>query len=365
MNNPFKFGTIVDDSFFTDRKEEQEKVKQILESENHLVLISPRRFGKTSLIHKVVKPMSRPVFILNLQLLTDTEDFASQLLKLIFRKYPLERIKHDISHFRFVPTISTNPMTDGIELSFQPTVDHFVLLEDVFTLIERIGEKGEKPIVVLDEFQEIKSFDKNLDRKLRSILQVQSHVNYVFLGSQESMMQDIFEKKKSAFYHFGYLMRLDRIPYQDFLDFLNTGFETLGTPEQTEAISKQILAFTRCHPYYTQQLAFQVWNQWSHQTTDNLVSNAIGELTKVHDMDYERLWSTFKRTDKKILIGLNMNLGTPTGQLFLRTQGIDSSSTAFSSLKRLRQQGYVIKNENYEMDDPFFAQWIIRHRNIN
>lgn len=365
MNNPFKFGTIVDNSFFTDRKEEQKTVRQIIESENHLVLISPRRFGKTSLIHKVVSRMDRPAFFLNLQLLTDTEDFASQLLKLVFRKYPMERLKHDLSHFHFIPTIATNPMTDGIELSFQPTIDNFILLEDVFTLIEKIGEKGEKPIVVLDEFQEITSFDKNLDRKLRSILQMQSHVNYIFLGSQESMMQDIFEKKKSAFYHFGYLMRLNKIPYDDFLLFLLKGFELLGTPQEAESISKQILAFTKCHPYYTQQLAFQAWNIWGKSSTETVVQQAVSELTQVHDMDYERLWSTFKRTDKKILIGLNMNLGTPTGQQFLRTQGIDSSSTAFSSLKRLRQQGYVIKGENYEMDDPFFAQWIIKHRNIS
>lgn len=52
MNNPFKFGTIVDGEYFTDRVAEQEKVREILASENHLILISPRRFGKTSLVQK-------------------------------------------------------------------------------------------------------------------------------------------------------------------------------------------------------------------------------------------------------------------------------------------------------------------------
>ena len=155
MNNPFKFGTIVDGEYFTDRVAEQEKVREILASENHLILISPRRFGKTSLVQKVTKGLSRPVFQLNLQLVTDTADFAARLLRIVLQD-ALARLKHLITHFRFIPTISTNPMTDGIEVSFQPSMDGFILLEDVFTLIDKLGMKNphKKPIVVLDEFQD-------------------------------------------------------------------------------------------------------------------------------------------------------------------------------------------------------------------
>ena len=165
MNNPFKFGTIVDGEYFTDRVAEQEKVREILASENHLILISPRRFGKTSLVQKVTKGLSRPVFQLNLQLVTGTADFAARLLRIVLQQYSMERLKHLITHFRFIPTISTNPMTDGIEVSFQPSMDGFILLEDVFTLIDKLGMKNphKKPIVVLDEFQEIRTLDKNLD----------------------------------------------------------------------------------------------------------------------------------------------------------------------------------------------------------
>lgn len=83
-------------------------------------------------------------------------------------------------------------------------MDGFILLEDVFTLIDKLGMKNphKKPIVVLDEFQEIRTLDKNLDKKLRSILQTYNHANYIFLGSQESMMQEIFEKKEIPFLSF-------------------------------------------------------------------------------------------------------------------------------------------------------------------
>ena len=273
----------------------------------------------------------------------------------------MERLKHLITHFRFIPTISTNPMTDGIEVSFQPSMDGFILLEDVFTLIDKLGMKNphKKPIVVLDEFQEIRTLDKNLDKRLRSILQTYNHANYIFLGSQESMMQEIFEKKKSPFYHFGYLMKLGKIPQDDFYEFLKNGFLLLGEDMDAETIGRSILSFTNCHPYYTQQLAYQTWNNWKQNGySDALLETAITELTHVHDMDYERLWSTFNKTDKKVLIGLTMQMGTPSSLPFLQGVGIDSPSTAFSSLKRLGQQGYVIRNEGYELDDPFFRRWI-------
>ena len=109
MNNPFKFGTIVDGEYFTDRVAEQEKVREILASENHLILISPRRFGKTSLVQKVTKGLSRPVFQLNLQLVTGTADFAARLLWIMLQQYPMERLEYLITHFHFIPTISTNP----------------------------------------------------------------------------------------------------------------------------------------------------------------------------------------------------------------------------------------------------------------
>jgi hypothetical protein len=134
MENPFKFGTIVDGEFFTDRTEELKYVHQILNSENHLVLISPRRFGKTSLVHKAALETERPMLFLNLEAVTDKRDFALALLKRLFKLYPLERIKHLMKNFRFVPTLSMTPTGDSIDVSLMPQVDDNVVLEDVMAL---------------------------------------------------------------------------------------------------------------------------------------------------------------------------------------------------------------------------------------
>ena len=160
--NPFKFGSIVDGHYFTNRSEEIKKVKSILMTDNHLIIISPRRFGKTSLISKVMKETGRPVIFLDLQLITNTEDFASQLLKRVYRVYPFEKIKQIIKSFRIIPSISLNPMNNEVDISFQPVSSDSILIEDVLNLLERVSDKKKKLIVVFDEFQEIKNIKKTL-----------------------------------------------------------------------------------------------------------------------------------------------------------------------------------------------------------
>ena len=98
--NPFKFGTIVEGDFFTDRVEETAVLLQKLDSENHIVLISPRRFGKNSLMQKVLSQVDRPQIRIDLQYVMSVDDLAAQLLKAIFKIYPMEKVRHAMTHFR-------------------------------------------------------------------------------------------------------------------------------------------------------------------------------------------------------------------------------------------------------------------------
>ena len=248
MENPFQYGVLVDNEYFTDRINELKEVQQSLNSANHLILISPRRFGKSSLVAKAVKASSRPCVSLNMQNVLSVEDLSSKILREIFRLYPLERIRHLMSHFRIIPTISSNPVTNVIDVSFQPVVNNLVLLEDAMALLEKVSTEGKRLIVVFDEFQEILNIRKGLDKQLRSIMQEQQNLNYILLGSQESMMTEIFERKKSPFYHFGKLMRLDKIPYDDFRNYISTRLP-LEDKEKLDTIVDEILLFTNLHPY--------------------------------------------------------------------------------------------------------------------
>jgi AAA+ ATPase superfamily predicted ATPase len=356
MFNPFKFGAVATSEFFTDRVAETKEISRALRSGNHLVLISPRRYGKTSLIQKVLEKQTRPSVYLDMQLATGVADMATQLMKRVLKISKWENIKRIISDFRIVPTIELNPSTGGMDVTFRPSVsDSFTPLEDVLGLIEKIGEKGRRPIVVLDEFQEVTSLDNDLPKQLRSVIQHHANVNYIFLGSAESMMRRIFETKKSPFYHFGLLMTLGRIPYDDFYDYLSTRFAQVT--DKAETVSKELLAFTDMHPYYTQQLAYYCYDFLDEEKyRENMIEDVIGRIVEVHGNDYERLWITTKKTDKRILITLaeGRDLSSVT----------QPTSTVYSGLKRLAEQGYVVRNGSYRLDDPFFGRWITNKRGL-
>jgi hypothetical protein len=256
--------------------------------------------------------------------------------------------------------LSVDPVTNNVEVSFQPHIDSFVHLEDVLNLIEKLGEEKSRPIVVFDEFQELQTLGASLDKRLRSVIQFHININYVFMGSSESMMKQIFENKKSPFYHFGQLFTLDKIAYDDFFQFLQTRFAVIS--DKASEISTQILNFSHCHPHYTQQLAFHLWMMLERNVYfENIVNETIESIILQHDNDYERLWNTFNHTDKTLLIELAFEQTNLLSSNALYKKAI-ASSTVFSALKRLTTKGILIKTEKYEIDDPFFKKWITNRR---
>lgn len=348
--NPFKFGTIVDGEFFTDRVAETAQLSQKLDSENHIVLISPRRFGKSSLVQRVLSQTDRPVLQIDLQYVLSVEDFAAQLLRVIFKRFQMEKVRHAMSHFRIIPTVSSNPVTGAMEVSFHPSANTSVLLEDAMALVDKVTSPDKRLIIVLDEFQEVLKIKKGFDKQLRSLMQHQNNLNYILLGSQESMMEAIFEKKTSPFYHFGQMIRLPKIPHEDFMAYI---IERL--PNDDTEVAEEILRFTACHPYYTQQLSSQVWEMMKYQKIkENVVPKAIEALVAMHDLDYERLWQNLNRTDRFTLKQLVMNRQP-------MQNGSLAASTSYSSLLRMMKSGLVVRSTHYEVEDPFFRQWICQN----
>jgi len=363
--NPFKFGTIVEGSFFTDREDELTNISSFIKGENHLIMISPRRYGKSSLIKKVLGESGRKYLFLDLQIVLSTDDMAAQLLKRVYRIYPVQKLKNYIKSFRIIPVVNLNPVTGQMEITFKPDSAEMAPLEDVLNLIEKLAEKEKKKIIVVfDEFQEIFRIGNNLDRFLRSVMQTHRHINYIFLGSSESMLRNIFEKKGSPFYRFGSLMHLGKIPYDKFLDFIQRKFKTvMGNSRE---LSESILKITGCHPFYTQQLAFTVWELLTRSKySPDLSERAAEEIVQSHDNDYERIWNSLNKTDMVILTGITMSEASPLSDEFSRMNHTGAVSTVFSTLQRLTKKGMLIKEGTvYSIDDPFFKRWIILRRQL-
>ena len=351
MENPFKFGTIVEGNFFTDRVEEVAYIRQFIESQNHLIIISPRRFGKSSVVMRAMKLSGRKYIFLNLQKVVSVQDFAAKLLSEVYKHNPIEKLRGLISRFRIVPTLATNALTGAVEVSFQPVQNANVLLEDVFNALENIGSFDDKLVVVLDEFQEILDIAPNLDKQLRAIMQEQKNINYILLGSQESMMDDIFEKKKSPFYHFGQLMRLKKLPRNEFEQYISSRLKPVLRDNYME-MTKMILDYTDCHPYYSQQLASQIWQvAVINPKCIDIFQTAIRQILETHNLDFERMWIRLNRTDKNILQRLASDSSLSISDL--------RTSTIYSALKKMQKQGFVIYSNRYEIEDPFFKKWIL------
>lgn len=170
QENPFKFGTVVDGDFFTDRKEELPRVMQMLSGHNHLIIISPRRYGKTSLVRKAIVGSNRPAIFVNVQMALSASGLADLLLKSFLAIYPWERFKDALKRFRVKPVFSYNPETNSLEVSFGATGQGHAALEDVLALIEEKSDPKKRLIVVLDEFQEIANLEPGTDKLLRAIM---------------------------------------------------------------------------------------------------------------------------------------------------------------------------------------------------
>lgn len=363
--NPFKFGTIVEGSFFTDREEEVTRISSFIKSVNHLIMISPRRYGKTSLIKKVVGESGRKNLFLDLQIVLSAEDMAAQLLKRVYRIYPFQKLKNYIKSFRIIPVVSLNPVSGQAEISFKPDPGVLAPLEDVLNLIEKLAEKEQdKIIIVFDEFQDIFRIGNGLDRFLRSVMQNHRNINYIFLGSSESMIRNIFERKGSPFYRFGSLMVLEKIQHDKFIEFLNRKFKSV-TSDFME-LSQSILELSDCHPYYTQQLAFTIWELLVRtKYSPDLIEKAAANIVQSHDNDYERIWNSLNNTDMVILTGISTIKASPLSDEFSRLHGTGAPSTIFSALQRLTKKGMLIKEgTSYSIDDPFFRRWIIQRRQM-
>ena len=183
-------------------------------------------------------------------------------------------------------------------------------------------------------------------------MQPHRNINYLFLGSEESSMTTLFEDVKSPFFHFAALMRLNRIPYQDFHDFLVERL-TVVRKAQAEEDARLILELTKRHPFYTQQLAAVFWDLCMRTENQASISDAADVILKSLSTSYTVLWSRMNRTNRRILEVLSRNA---------RLQDIKEfpSSTIYTAVGRLKKEGFILQDDGFVLEDPFFSLWIQR-----
>jgi hypothetical protein len=286
---PFIFGKSTDFNNFTDRKEETFTLIRNFKSLINTTIISPRRWGKTSLVEntaKVVMAENANIKVCLLDIFNVRneaefyEHFAREILKSTASKWDemVEIAKTFLS--QLLPKISFSP--DSIaEISFGVGWEKLQKSpDDILNLAENIAKlKNLNIVVCIDEFQAISDFPESLafQRKLRAHWQHHHNVAYCLYGSKRHMLLDIFSNASMPFYKFGdilFLQKIDNVVWGEFIckRFADTGKNI--TQEDAQYLAKSV----DNHSYYVQQLAQQAWLRTDDNCTQAIIDNSLQSI---------------------------------------------------------------------------------------
>lgn len=284
---PFVFGVATSGDNFTDRKKETARLISNFTHGVNTILISPRRWGKTSLVLKAGKlAQKEKIRIVHLDIFAcRTENdfytaFANAVLKQTYSK--MEEIVEYTRTFlsRINPKISF-----GAEQEFEFNFSFDVKSSDndfieILNLPEKIAnKKGISIVICIDEFQQISEFkdSRNFQKRLRSEWQLQKSVSYCLYGSKKHLMHELFDKKNLPFYKFGDSIYLQKISNEDWIPYICERFDSTGK-EISKELAKKICQLVDNHSSYVQQLAWLLWIQTEQAASDQNLTDAFNDL---------------------------------------------------------------------------------------
>ena len=287
MGKAFVYGMSVGGDNFTDRIEETKRIKLDFENGINVILISPRRMGKTSLIKKVISEMDSPeikVVYMDIYDCRSEYDFYNRFAETMMKSTgnQLEQVMENIKRFlvRVSPKLSFSPEPNSeFSLSLGITPKDYSP-EEILDLPERIAkEQGIKIVVCIDEFQQIGEFADSLtvQKRLRGVWQHHQHVSYCFFGSKKHLMENIFQSRRMPFYQFGEMLHLKCIPTEYWVPFICSRFEKYGK-EISEEYAARICHTVKNYSSYVQQLAWNVMAETEIEVNEESFTEGFNAL---------------------------------------------------------------------------------------
>lgn len=287
MGKAFVYGMSVGGDNFTDRIEETKRIKLDFENGINVILISPRRMGKTSLIKKVISEMDSPeikVVYMDIYDCRSEYDFYNRFAETMMKSTgnQLEQVMENIKRFlvRVSPKLSFSPEPNSefsVSLGITPR-DYSP--EEILDLPERIAkEQGIRIVVCIDEFQQIGEFADSLtvQKRLRGVWQHHQHVSYCFFGSKKHLMENIFQSRRMPFYQFGEMLHLKCIPTEYWVPFICSRFEKYGK-KISEEYAARICHTVKNYSSYVQQLAWNVMAETEIEVNEESFTEGFNAL---------------------------------------------------------------------------------------
>lgn len=370
METPFIFGKIATDKNFTDRELETSQLVQNFTSLINTIIISPRRWGKSSLVNKAAnlameQDNSLRICHIDLFNVRNEEHFYSLLTQKIISatsskwEEAIENAKTFFSHLIPKISIGVDPMNEiSIDFDWEAVKQN---PDEVLDLAEKIAiKKGLKIVICVDEFQNISEFTDPdyFQKKLRSHWQCHQNVAYCLYGSKRHMMMEVFTNSSKPFYKFGNLMFLNKIETPYLVEFFNNRFIDTGKIINEDA-SYLIAELVDNHPYYAQQLAQQSWLRTKDICTVDIVRQAHAALVEQLSLLFVTITETLTTQQLNYLKALIAGEKAISSTDVMHRYKI-SSPTSIARSKTALIKNDILDNKAGEISfqDPIYAYWL-------
>ena len=379
MDNPFVYGEVVPTGAFVDRVVELDRLVRDLAAGQKVFLISPRRYGKSSLIRQALSAVSRrgaltvEVTVCSFSsYVAFLEGYARALVAAETkwdraRAWLKEAIRSARTEIRYTP--GESPL-GSLTVSF-PAVksdrDVSRLAQDVFALPGRLAEARKRQVVVaLDEFQAIGEFNGgSVEHAMRAAVQHQRDVGYVFAGSEPSLMERMLGPKR-PFYKAGPVMRLDKIPADEFAAAIDSRFRRSGMKPE-DGLGDAIVELAGNLPYDVQRLAHETWDEvrgaGGRRATLDLLHQALTRLLSEQETMFEALWQRLTLPQRAVLRAVVIESGHSVLSEDVRTRHrLGGTSTIQAALNALVRDDVISRDgRRYAVVDSLLREWVARH----
>ena len=371
MDRVFVYGTSVEGENFTDRVKETKRLKLDFENGINVILISPRRIGKSSIVKKVKQEITNPaikVVFMDIYDCRSEYDFYNRFASAIIKETATktEQILDNIKRFlvRLTPKIafSPEPMSE-MSLSLGLTPQNYQP-EEILQLPEVIAkEQGVHLVVCIDEFQQIGEFGDSLavQKRLRGIWQHQRNVSYCLFGSKKHLMTKLFQNRRMPFYQFGETMFLDKIPTTNWIAYICSRFEKQGK-HISEEMAQSICETVENNSSYVQQFAWNVFAETEHEATAEAFANGLEALMAqrrgLFEQQIKGLTSYQLNFIRALCDGVHSDFGS---KAVLENYNLGTKSNISRIKTALRDRELIdITREGIYLEDPVFRMWFMR-----
>ncbi|MGP1472039.1 MAG: AAA family ATPase [Prevotella intermedia] len=373
MCKRFVYGVAVSDYNFIGREQETKRLLDNFRGGINVILMSPRRLGKTSLVKHVCNKLDEEDIItvyLDIFGCKSEYDFynklAAEVLKQTASKHELwlEEAKEFI--YRLTPKISFSPEPNAdfaISLGITPKTH---TPEEVLGMAEKIAiKKGKRIVICIDEFQQIGEManSKQVQARLRTVWQHQKQVSYCLFGSKHHLMSAIFLHRSMPFYQFGDIISLDKIATADWVEYIVSHFAD-GKRTISRALAEDICKFTENYSAYVQQLSWLVFTQKEEgeTVTEEDVKQAMNDLLATNEILFMQMIEPLSEYQLNFLRAIASGVTKDFGLSEVREEYKLGSYSNINRLKTALLERDLIEKRGAEtvMTDPVFAKWIQR-----